>query len=30
MSSCTADVDGNGYVNVTDILELLSMFGTVC
>jgi hypothetical protein len=30
LSGCTADVDGDTYVNVADILLLLSAFGTAC
>ena len=27
---CTGDVDGDGLVGVSDILELLSAFGDTC
>jgi hypothetical protein len=30
VSGCTADVDGDTYVNVSDILLLLAAFGTAC
>jgi hypothetical protein len=30
LAGCTADVDGDTYVNVADILLLLAAFGTAC
>jgi hypothetical protein len=30
ISGCTTDINGDGLTTVSDLLELLSVFGTAC